>query len=191
MKRIIRILLAVTLFSFSSIPVIANTSLQDTTLAKSIAEQFWTLNWAQSVAIHGKYAFVANGWEGVRVFDVANAKKIKVVGSILSEKGYRLSYQRVFSNKVVVSGNNAYICQLDYGISVYDIKNPKLPKLLAHLNSKGQVFDLVVRSKYAFLASGTAGIEAVDISDRTNPRKLDSLLLPGDVRAIKAQGDYA
>lgn len=57
----------------------------------------------------------------------------------------------------------------DNGLSVFDLADPKNPRRLGHVGGMGNVRQLRISGKTAFLSSRQCGLWAVDISDDANP----------------------
>ena len=74
---------------------------------------------AQTVAVSGNYAYVADGTAGLQVIDVSNPANPKRTGAY-DTGGYALG--------VAVSGNFAYVADGDAGLQVIDISNPANPQ---------------------------------------------------------------
>ncbi|MEO0291529.1 MAG: T9SS type A sorting domain-containing protein, partial [candidate division WOR-3 bacterium] len=64
-----------------------------------------------SVYVSGNYAYVADGWAGLRIIDVSNP-------SLPSEAGYYLLPGDAYG--VYVSGNYAYVTDVDAGLQIYE-----------------------------------------------------------------------
>ncbi|MCX6898776.1 MAG: hypothetical protein NT105_08765 [Verrucomicrobia bacterium] len=72
-----------------------------------------------------------------------------------------------------ISGRKLYALE-DRGLSVFDISDPRNPKRLGHVGGMGNVRQLRVSGKTAFLSSRQCGLWAVDVSDDKNPRILSN-----------------
>lgn len=58
----------------------------------------------------------------------------------------------------------------DNGLSIFDISDPKNPKRLGHVSGMGNVRQLRVSGRTAFLSSRQCGLWAVDVSDDSKPK---------------------
>jgi hypothetical protein len=58
----------------------------------------------------------------------------------------------------------------DNGLSVFDLSDPKKPRRLGHVGGMGNVRQLRISGKTAFLSSRQCGLWAVDVSDDANPK---------------------
>lgn len=68
-----------------------------------------------------------------------------------------------------VAGNRLYTLE-QRGLAIYDISEPAAPKKLGFIGGMGNVRQLQVRGKTAFLTSRQCGLWAVDVSDDANPK---------------------
>jgi len=119
------------------------------------------------VDVSGDYAFIAD-YNGLHVVDIRNATDLVRVGF----------YERHnFPTDVVVSGNYAYVAELQTGFHVFDISNPSNPTRVGGYNTSDYVpghgyyptADLVVSGKYLYVANGSGGVRLFDISNPANP----------------------
>jgi hypothetical protein len=62
----------------------------------------------------------------------------------------------------------------DGGLSVFDISDPRNPKRLGHVGGMGNVRQLRVSGRTAFVSSRQCGLWAVDVSDDKTPRILSN-----------------
>ncbi len=75
------------------------------------------------VAVEGDMAFIANGYSGLQVVDVADPSSPAIVGSVISPNAA--------SSRVEVFGNHAYVMDEFAGLKVVDITIPALPVYVA------------------------------------------------------------
>lgn len=79
----------------------------------------------------------------------------------------------------------------DSGLSIYDLSDPKQPERLGHVGGMGNVRQLAVRGKTAFLTSRQCGLWAVDVSDETAPRILSNFDAVEMATGLDVAGDVA
>ncbi len=72
-----------------------------------------------------------------------------------------------------ISGGRLYALE-NKGLSIYNIDDPKHPKLLGHVGGMGNVRQLRVSGKTAFVTARQCGLWAVDVADETNPKILSN-----------------
>lgn len=77
------------------------------------------------------------------------------------------------------------------GLSVYDLSDPKVPKRLGHVGGMGNVRQLRVSGKTAFLSSRQCGLWAVDVSDDAAPKILSNFDGVEMATGLDVAGDVA
>ncbi|MET0646110.1 MAG: Ig-like domain-containing protein, partial [Pyrinomonadaceae bacterium] len=65
------------------------------------------------------------------------------------------------------------------------------PKALSYVDIPGFANNVEVGGNYAYVAAGGAGLQVVDVSDRSRPRVAASRGLPGNANDVALSGDYA
>lgn len=118
----------------------------------------------EDVVLAGGYAYVADWFYGLRVYDVSNPASPVLVGS-LETGGY--------PSGVAVAGDRAFIAEGTDGgnLRVIDISNPANPTLLGTI-STSKALDVEVRDGLAYVADqevfGPGGLRIFDVSDPAN-----------------------
>jgi len=77
------------------------------------------------------------------------------------------------------------------GLSIYNIEDPANPKKLGHVGGMGNVRQLRVSGRTAFLTSRQCGLWAVDVSDENNPRILSNFDAVEMATGLDVIGDVA
>jgi len=103
----------------------------------------------QGVAVSGKYAYLANGTDGLRIYDISNPTNLVAIGHT-NNGGSAYS--------VVLSGNYAYLANGSDGLRIYDVSNPTAPINVGHANDGGLAQGLAVSGSYVYLANGADGL---------------------------------
>jgi hypothetical protein len=68
---------------------------------------------------------------------------------------------------------------------------PFTPKSLSFVPIPGFANGVAVNGNYAYVAAGGAGIQVVNVTDRTNPQVVASLALPGNANDVRLVGNTA
>ncbi|MBX3739401.1 MAG: hypothetical protein KF712_00315 [Akkermansiaceae bacterium] len=89
-----------------------------------------------------------------------------------------------------ISGGRLYALE-GGGLSIYDIGDPKQPKKLGHVGGMGNVRQLRVSGKTAFVTSRQFGLWAVDVSDETKPVILSNFDAVEMATGLDVAGDVA
>jgi len=79
----------------------------------------------------------------------------------------------------------------DNGLSTFDISDPKNPKRLGHVGGMGNVRQLRVSGRTAFLSSRQCGLWAVDLSDDSNPKIISNFDGVEMATGLDVAGDVA
>lgn len=118
---------------------------------------------AFSLVVSNDLAYVANGPDGLRVYDVSDPHSPKCIGH---------ANENEYAYRVAVSGNYAYVSGLSDGLHIYDVSDHANPVHIGHAtNSSGG--PIAVRGHYVFTRSASANSMAVfDVTDPANPTQV-------------------
>ena len=134
------------------------------------------------IAISEPYVFIANGAEGLSIYDISNANTgvnptfvsqiLDIDTSIedgcatdLDEMG--MCYDEIYgeySYKVKVDGQYAYVAIGYSGLAIIDISDISNPNVVKIVDTQGQAFGVDISGDYAYVADDTNYIEIIDIS---------------------------
>ena len=142
------------------------------------------------IFIRGHYAYVANGWGGLRIIDVIEA-------SSPVEKGYYDSGK--YTQKVYVFRQTAYIGNdIDIYYSNIDILNvsaPTGPERVRSIKFVGTVSDIDVKiidsRRCMFVANWSGGLHVYDVTDAEYPVEIDRFESDNPIRTVYIVEDYA
>jgi hypothetical protein len=116
---------------------------------------------ASDVVVQSNYVYLANGFDGLRIYDVANPAAPLHVGHKVFNNGGQ------WACSVAVSGAYAFLA--DYvGLSAYDISDLSNPLFLGttYCNSNGGIaLTVVVSGNYAYVADKGEGLQIFDVSN--------------------------
>lgn len=115
---------------------------------------------AYGLALSGNYAYVAQGTQGLRIYDISNPRAIRLVAGLDTPGTAR---------DVVVRGTTAYLADDLYGVQVIDISRPTQPARVRSIPTGGQALDLEVSGNRLFVAARSAGVKVFDISTARSP----------------------
>lgn len=135
------------------------------------------------VVISGNYAYVADGAQGLQIFDVSAAPFVEPVGSVMTP---------MYAVGVAVSGDYAYVADTA-GLQVVDVSNPASPSIIAswgvpeyHANA------VVVSGSYAYVTAGwESALNILDISNASSPNLVSSITTCGYAWGITISGSHA
>jgi hypothetical protein len=137
---------------------------------------------AQDVAVAGNYAYVADGWGGLRVVDITNPAAPFEVGF------YDTPMDAV---GVAVSGNYAYVANRYSGLRVVNIANPAAPFEVGFYDTPGFAWGVAVSGNYAYVADWDGGLRVVNIMNPAAPAETGFYDTPGLARGVAVSGNYA
>ncbi len=113
---------------------------------------------AQGVFAVDNRAFVADGFRGLAILDVANPTGPQRLGGVDTPG---------LARQVVVAGGLAYVADDQAGLRVASVSNPTTPALLGGLDTPGAAIDVEVKGGYAYVADGSGGLRVIDVSSPT------------------------
>jgi hypothetical protein len=129
----------------------------------------------------GRLYIVAD--RALRIVDVTHPAAPKPVGTFVFPERVRA---------FAVAGAHLYVLADFYGMRILDVSNPAAPVLRGGLALKGGYFSIAVFDATTILASGVlAGLQAIDVSDRTKPAARGSYFTDGYAQAIVSARPFA
>lgn len=129
---------------------------------------------SRDVAVDGNFAYVADGSSSVRVIDVSDPTSPEEIGYL---PGWAIGIDLV--------GDYAYVA--GDGLRIIDVSNPTLPSEIAFVNL-GPCYDVVVRDRYAFVASWSDGLRIIDVSTPRSPIEVGYYNTPGFPQGLAIDG---
>ena len=115
-------------------------------------------NDASDIAVSGDYAYVADGVNGFRVFNIETPSAPQLIATLATSG---------VANGVTLSGSKAYVSDTETGLHVIDISTPALPTLLGSVEMTA--YNCAVQGNYAYVAAGTSMLQVVNVSNPANP----------------------
>lgn len=141
----------------------------------------------QDLALGDGYLYAALGYgreHGLATFSLATPLTPTLVSF----------YQLELSAMAVFSAQNYVYVQVDDGLKVFDLTNPRQPKLVNQLNKHG-IANVTIQGNQAFLniqswLSGFDSLDILDLSEPMTPTLKGSITL-GDILDIEIASDVA
>jgi hypothetical protein len=140
---------------------------------------------ATGIAANGGYAYVANGADGLRIYDVSTPANPTNVGWIFSGGD---------AVAVALAGQYAYVANGGDGLRVYDVSDPAQPTEAGHAGVDkpySRFVSVTLSGNYAFVGSGEDGLHVFDASDPANLIEVGATNTGQYVRSIAVSGNYA
>lgn len=124
------------------------------------------------VVVQGRYAYVTlrngttcrNGANLLDVVDISDLKNPKVVNSILMTNPHGLG----------VDGKDLFVGEGDFGLKVFDLTDPTMPKLTQVLESV-KTFDVIPLRSKTLVVVGNDGLYQFDYTNRTALQRLSKI----------------
>jgi hypothetical protein len=139
----------------------------------------------ESLAVAGRYAYVANGTgaSAFEVVDISTPNSPRVVGTMASASSVQSLH---------VEGSYAYAAAAGQGVRVIDISDPIAPTTvgMVGLGSNVNALDVYVQGRYAYVIGGTGSMYVVDVNTSSRPVIVGSLGI-SSARYVRTSGRYA
>lgn len=144
----------------------------------------WPAIASRAVASFGHYLVIANGGEGVELFDASVVSQPRVLDRIVD----------LFANKVFVVDGLLIVAGEKEGVRFYRIEADRfvflsrlyLPFPLGRFSA---ALDIQVVDSTLYVANGAAGVMIADIKNPLAPKILSSISLPGYANALLVEDE--
>jgi len=144
-----------------------------------------TLDAAEAVAVAGRYAYVAGGYSGLEVMDLAAADGPMRVAR-LDGPGYVQAVQ--------LTGDYAYVAA-EGGLQIIDVTTPTQPREVACYCGTGAITDVAVAGGNplgtAVLLGDSGRLQWLDLTNPAAPELVASLHVSGRATAVAYANGYA
>ncbi len=141
-----------------------------------------SLSTISDIFINDNYAYVADGWDGLRIIDISNSASPVEVGSFASDD---------LALDVFVDGNYAYLANDLAGLRILDVSNPTSPVEVGRFDTEGNTEGVFVVGNYAYIADGDFGFRILDISNLASPVEMSVFSTGSYSFNIVVEGNYA
>ena len=144
----------------------------------SVVGAIATQTGAREVVVQGDVAFVADGYSGLKIYDVADASKPALLGAVDMPGQV---------NGVDVAADHAYLAAIT-SLQIVDVQRPWAPSVTSVVELPLGIGDVAVSGGHAFVAGGMGGLQVVDVGDPSAPELVGSLPLRGIAGRIVVVG---
>jgi len=134
------------------------------------------------IAVSGSYAYVADGWKGLRIIDVSTPSSPVEVG-FFDTGGYAWS--------VAVSGSYAHVADGSDGLRIIDVSTPSSPVEAGFFDTGGDAWSVAVSGSYAYVADGADGLRIIDVTTPSSPVEVGFYDTGGYAYGVAVSGSYA
>lgn len=135
---------------------------------------------AYDMVTDGEHVYLAAGAAGLRVINISDATKPQFVADLDTAGSAR---------GVELVGTYVYVADLNGGVVVVDISNPKTPRKVGEY-AITKAYSLKAAGNYLYLAAAGSGFVVLDITDRANPKQV-GINLEGSPTVVTVQGNFA
>jgi hypothetical protein len=147
-----------------------------------LLDRYFPILDARRVTMSGSSAYVAAGLSGMRAIDLSDPDH--------PEETYWFDTENGYANKVLTSGNVAYLSThlaTDYALRIFDISDPLNPRKIGELENNAALFNMAFRSM-AFsngiiYVPGENYDVAVDVRDPNHPTVAGSIPFDNPINA--------
>lgn len=141
-----------------------------------------TAGYALNVVVSGNHAYIADGSNGLLIFDISNPSIPILIGSYdTAGRAYAIA----------LSENYAYIADDTSGLVIIDISNPTTPTLVGSYDTAGSAQSVAISGNYAYVADYNNDLVIIDISDPASPTMAGSYVMPSHAEGIIISDNYA
>ncbi len=123
----------------------------------------------KDVTIAGNLAYMAAGYAGLLVIDVANPTSPIILGSLDLDAD---------AIEVAVSGNHGYVALFHNEIVVVDVSVPTAPSAVASISIPANARSLDIAGSHLYVGSAEYGLHIYDISNPTAPASVGTVATP-------------
>ncbi|MDD3102572.1 MAG: hypothetical protein PHE59_05505, partial [Patescibacteria group bacterium] len=145
----------------------------------NFSESLKTLSDSQGVYVSGDYAYMAEGYQGLHIYDITGDTP-SYVGSY-DTPGY--------ARDVYVSGDYAYVTDSDWGLQIINISIPSAPSFVSWYNTPGTAYQVVVDGDYAYVIDATT-LQIINISNKALLTLTGSYNCPDNAYGLDKVGNY-
>lgn len=147
--------------------------------AKDLLADIPTWGVLHSIALDGTLAYLANGYRGVQVLDLADPLRPKLIGSLRTPG---------IAWKITLAGGLAYLAAKEGGVQVIDISDPRDLRIIGAVETGGVALDIVVAGNRAYVANVRIGLQVIDLTDPSHPHLLGAM--GGAAYALAAKDEH-
>ena len=137
----------------------------------------------QDVAVNlDTIAFLADGANGVIVYDISDLKAVE-------ELGFHTDFLN--ANQVDINEAGVYVSDRDSALHVVDVElDLSLRRVSSTEQQQGNAQAIDVNQSYSFVANAGQGLQVIDISDPRFPVEIAAYDSPGAANGVTVSGDF-
>jgi hypothetical protein len=132
--------------------------------------------------VEGSYAYIADGFDGLRIIDVSDPVHPFQAGFFDTDGG---------AMDVIVQNNFAYVADGGEGLRIINISDPTHPLEVGFYDTGGWASDVAISGNFAYLADETDGLRVISIADPTAPIEVGFYNTQGSALGVVLNGSFA
>ena len=143
---------------------------------------------SRNIVVDGSLAYLAQGRDGLGVFDIGNAQSPRLL------KNFILGTNAAFAYDLTQRGTLLYVAGGAAGLIIVDVANPAAPRVVVQTNAgnaaDGGAQKVKVDGRIAYVANDYTGVSIFDVADPTKPALIGQIRTSGAVSDINFIGGY-
>lgn len=141
---------------------------EQSTITLTTPTEFSVIN----IARKGNYIFVADGWNGLRIFLRDSNSNYQEIANVPIPG---------FLNSISIFGDYAYITAMESGLHIINISNPGSPFEAGGFNLAKTARSITIVDNIAYLSDGMDGVHILDINTPATSQRIAYIDTPGEV----------
>lgn len=134
----------------------------------------------RGVAVSGQYAYLANGYDGLRIYNVS-----------MPAQPVSLGHVALGSDATAVALAGHFACVACDGLYVVDVSNPTLPVITQAVDLTGYSYGVAANGLRVYLANYDQGFKIYDIASDGTPNRVGTIYTGGKIRGVAVNGVIA
>ena len=136
---------------------------------------------AWGVMVSGDWAYVADGYNGLRVIPGVDDPHPTQYGFDTPGRAMKTAWTVGY----------LYVADGDGGVRILGESNPGELSQVGYYDTPGYTWSVAVAEPYAYVADGPAGLRVLNVFDRAHPAEISALDMPDSTTDVKVAGGYA
>jgi len=148
---------------------------------------FDTSGFSYDIAFYNNYAYVGDGYTGLKVLNVSDLNDIYLESTV--------RYDSSSAKNLLVDNGYLYLANRESGTKIYSLNNPSIPQLVYtqyNLNTDDKSFalssNLVKEGNILYIGEKFGGLVALDVQNPESPVELGRVQVPSSEYPKEVQG---
>lgn len=145
----------------------------------------------RDVYVLGSYVFIANGTEGITIFNIGSVSNPTLPQSTYWYSNHSYEAHCIFA-KQIGSTYYVYIASGNNGFKILSFNGSSNPVYLGSVATSDYTEDIFIKDSYAYVANGASGLKIYNISNPGQPSYVTRYSVTGGAaKAVQIQGSFA